>query len=122
MPESLPLSYDRTLGLLREVIEEFGADHVAPRIPDGVVGGSGCQYVYEGKPSCLVGQVLYRAGVSLAELTAVEGSAPQLEEFTRWAGPAARRLLAYAQEEQDAGRAWGVALAHAIELAGDSDG
>jgi hypothetical protein len=48
---------------LDEAVAEFGEDYVYSR------GGSGsCNYVRNGAPSCLVGQVLAKAGVPLERL------------------------------------------------------
>jgi hypothetical protein len=126
MPE-LPLSYDRTIELLREVIAEFGEDHVAPKFPSVAYPDlrecDSCRYVRDGGCSCLVAHVLHRAGVPIAELEAIEGlkadephAAPQLLD---WAAPDALLLLGCVQTEQDSGRPWGVALSNAIELLSD---
>lgn len=121
----LPLSYDRTLALLREVIAEFGEDHIAPWLELAGIEAA-CRYVIDGEPSCIVGQVFYRAGVPIAELEAIEGigaddlaAAPQLRD---WADNRSLLLLGLIQEEQDNGRPWGVALSNALELLEGRDG
>ena len=46
-----------------EILGEFGHDYVYPGSEHG-----DCKYVRDGKPSCLVGHVFFRAGVPLEDL------------------------------------------------------
>lgn len=83
--------------------------------------GDRCVYEYDGKPSCVVGHVLYRAGVTvevLAELDALFYSAlldddpvDMLKEAGLTMTKPARNLLAMMQTRQDHGHSWGSALA-----------
>ena len=123
MPEFI--TYPRALELLQEVIAEFGEDYVYPQFEPEAAGDRGavmeCFYVRDDAPSCIVGHVLYRAGVTLDELRAVEGWTPvdqQAPQFGIWADILACGLLADVQDEQDSGRSWGEALAEAL---GDPD-
>jgi hypothetical protein len=117
------LTFDRALALLREVIAEKGEDYVYPQFEPEAAGDLGavmeCFYVRDDAPSCIVGRVLHRAGVTLDELRAVEGWTPvDLEhapQFTRWADDMALELLHEVQNEQDAGRSWGEALANVLD-------
>lgn len=113
MPEFL--TYTRTLELLREVIAEKGEDFVYEPLVDEN-GLSTCRYLDQGQPSCLVGHVLYRAGISPAELAGVEDITPDSssETWLGWGTPRAIDLLADVQEKQDRHVAWGEALASAI--------
>ena len=120
MPE-LPLSYDDTLGLLREVIAEKGEDYV---YDSPIEPRSRCLYVHDGQPGCIVGHVLHRAGVSVEGLAGVEDWTPLdhevVPQFCGWAAEPALELLAAVQVEQDAGATWGEALRRALET-GDPD-
>lgn len=109
------LTYTRTLQLLREVIAEKGEDFVYEPFVDED-GFSMCRYVVQGQPSCLVGHVLHRAGISLTELAGVEDTTPNSSDgpWEDWGTAAALDLLAEVQEKQDQGVAWGEALALAI--------
>jgi hypothetical protein len=122
------LTYDRALALLREVIAEKGEDYVYPKLEPEAAGDRGavmeCFYVRDDAPSCIVGHVLHRAGVSLDDLRAVEGWTPgdveQAPPFTLWADEMALELLYEVQNEQDAGRSWGEALTNTLD--GEFDG
>lgn len=125
MPEYL--TYDRALELLREVVAEYGEDHIYDPPP----GEDGCFYVHGDGPGCIVAHVLVRAGVPLDELVAVELSTPTADEhapfgtgalWAQWGDWDALRLLGLVQEEQDAGRTWGVALANGLALFGEPPG
>jgi hypothetical protein len=110
------LTYDRALELLREVIFEKGEDFVYEAVgPD-----EECLYVHDGRPACIVGHVLVRAGVSLAELVEVETCTPMDTHrgpaFLTWADEHARRLLTRVQDGQDNGKPWGVALDVALDI------
>jgi len=121
MPEFL--TYDRALELLREVIAEKGEAFVY----ETVEADDFCRYVHGDQPGCIVGHVLVRAGVGLADLRAVENCTPmdtsRCPAFLRWADERARSLLACVQDGQDNCHPWGVALATALEIAapGESD-
>lgn len=112
MPERL--TYEQTLALLREVIAEKGEDFVYEPFVDED-GFSMCRYVDRGQPSCLVGHVLYRAGISLTELVGVEDTTPTSGgPWEEWGTARAIDLLSAVQEKQDGHVAWGEALARAI--------
>lgn len=110
-----PLTVERARELLVAAIEEKGADYV---YPESEKAFNSCMYLtYEGQqptgPSCLVGDVLIRAGVELNAIINVEGKSawnavPLLIPSTDERVVAA---LDAAQYEQDAGGTWGEALA-----------
>ena len=112
----------RTLDLLTEIVTEYGTDHVYQQLPyDDDHGGTYCTYVESGpeglRPSCLVGHFFVRLGVSLDRLNfpAVDTSGKGMPTAERVATDLnvcydAAKLLQAAQEEQDAGKTWGVAL------------
>lgn len=114
------LTYDRAVELAREVVAEFGEDYVYPqdhKVAESPSSVPSCVYVHDGKPSCLVGQILYRHGVDLDDLAT--------QEFTgAWivAGKfAAANLktcyfLDAMQSLQDKGSTWGEALGSSLNL------
>lgn len=99
---------------------------VAAEYPDRVVTSG--RYAVDRKPSCLVGNVLHRAGWSIDDLDAADkedGGDPcavdyLTESLARFAGltPDAARLLHVAQTRQDHGAPWAEAATAA--LAGDA--
>jgi hypothetical protein len=98
-------------------------------------GASSCVYVRDGEPSCLVGQVLARAGVSIEDLAKMDEGTPDsgTEEepvgdgdgesafevlYENGALPPyltvtddAAGILTHVQSRQDQGTPWGQALA-----------
>lgn len=129
MPEfQLPLSYDDTLVLLREVIAEKGEGYIYRRRTEHHVGNGvfvSCFYVEYDQPSCIVGHVLHRAGVPIDDIRRVEGQTPLdvevQDRFDAWADGGARWLLNEVQANQDEQHSWGESLRLALE-AGDRDG
>lgn len=111
--------------------QTFGADEVLAALEKIVRGREGyidprskamglpCKYVLDGVPSCIVGQALFALGVPIKVLQEMDFvSDPMFAEdggrvlsghgYTFTGG--ARDMLVLAQEEQDGGRTWGVAL------------
>lgn len=112
------LTYDRAVELAREVVAEFGEDYVYPenqKRPETDGSLPSCVYVHEGCPSCLVGHILHRHGVSLEDLS-------QNEFRGAWfvsvkcadADEKARTFLDAAQGSQDKGDTWAVAVENGI--------
>jgi hypothetical protein len=119
----IELTLARTKELLAEAVTLKGEDYVYVN-RDGEQAGhdTSCHYVHGDQPGCIVGHVLHRAGVSLADLSNYEGQgaedpASQLTD----AGGEVVRLLAFAQEHQDRGVPWGEAVRQALELVGSQD-
>jgi hypothetical protein len=102
---------------LDEAVAEFGGDYVYSKSDTG-----SCNYVRDGAPSCLVGQVLAKAGVPLDRLVVADqgqygGGVPAddllaelVEEgVLRYDGEAIT-LLSVAQHRQDSGSPWAAAV------------
>jgi hypothetical protein len=108
----------RALELLTDVVDVFGPDTVyekmvAPGAPDN---GLGCRYEWQGSPSCLVGQALFRAGVPTEKLVEFDlRDLPARSISSRGVGvtPEAAQVFQAAQTVQDADGTWGEALAAA---------
>jgi hypothetical protein len=112
MPEFL--TRKRALELLREVVAEFGEDHVYRTTPDKPY----CRYAHGNEPGCGVGHVFSRAGMPVEYLRgadrAVSPAADSVPMFRQWATPEALALLAAFQAHQDQGRPWGECLRRAL--------
>jgi hypothetical protein len=96
-------SFDKVVGLLREIAEE-NPNYVDPN------AGDGCYYYDEG-PSCIVGHVLSRLGYSNEVLMRMDdcfdpffkyNSEAPLDHFDK----DAIRLLSRVQTYQDSGETW----------------
>lgn len=101
------------LALLREVVGER-PDHVYVN----TVGGDedmACRYVHGDEPGCLIGTVLYRHGIPLADLHLHEGSSVHSLPSV-WLDVDANELLQAAQNLQDRGTTWAEALAAAEDV------
>lgn len=114
------LTYDRAVELAREVVAEFGQDYVYPEDHKVKEYGDGdtnaqCVYVREDAPSCIVGQILYRHGVSCAAMALEEfRNARHVARELADADEKTRFFLSMAQDYQDKGKSWGESLAWAI--------
>lgn len=110
------LRYDDIVEELRKAVEVRGADYVYPmkwqidRL---------CQYVYEGQPACIVGQVLHQLGFDLIPLRYFSGDAVEAFGMVAPLGSEmdgdAIQLLQQAQIHQDTSRPWGESVALAIQ-------
>lgn len=99
------------LSLLQEVVAER-PDYVYER---PVADSPQCLYVLDNEPSCLVAQVLHRAGYSVETLSGLDGQGPISDAVREvpaivLTGDAAA-ILEAAQGAQDDGETWGDALA-----------
>jgi hypothetical protein len=97
---------------VHDVVEEAGPD-VVYQPEDGV-----CRYVDGDQPSCLIGQALYRLGISLSQLTEWDGdsvddacAARDIPVFEKNSDVA--HYADVVQNMQDNGNPWGIALAQA---------
>lgn len=108
------LTYDRAVELAREVVAEFGEGYVYPeyqKAAESPGSSPSCVYVYDGKPSCLVGQILHRHGVSLVALSMREFSGAWFVSAELChASEKTRQFLDSAQSSQDKGNTWGEAV------------
>jgi hypothetical protein len=114
-----PLDARETLALLKNVVNEYGPDHIYER---NFTNASGCVYAENGRPSCLVGIVLHRSGrfaldnlIALDEDSYGTGSAACaiVLAFPDRLTNGAAAVLQAAQSEQDEGKPWGEALSAA---------
>lgn len=117
------LTGEGALGVLRLVVFEKGNGYVYPRAEDEV---DTCRNFKDGQPSCIVGHVFARLGVTyeLAVAAAMNGSMGAYSSirnlgsygWTDWTfSPEAQNALTSAQSWQDRGSTWGEALAAAEE-------
>jgi hypothetical protein len=102
------MTAEEAVAALRVAVEEYGAGYV---YPDDL-----CWYVRHGKPACLVGVALHRAGVVTVG-TLTEWDHLMIGELAdvcvEVLDPAAVRVMMVAQSAQDSGFSWGAALARA---------
>lgn len=103
--------------ILDEIVAEFGPDYVYRNPAFGTPGYQGprCAYVHGDQPGCIVGHVLYRFGVPLAQLANHEGDSA-LDVVAAVQGASKGRagwLLDWVQTNQDGGLPWGDAVARA---------
>lgn len=119
----------RALELLEQVVEEFGPETTYEDIVPGWKGYEDCQYVgNDGKPKCLVGQALAKAGFEFPLDPHYPGDGSPYKYvndsayfyLTEYADESvtdlAKTVFDVAQRAQDAGATWGQALAKAREL------
>lgn len=107
-----PLDAVTALRLLREVVAER-PDHVYQN-PEGE--GAGCVYTHQGKPDCLVGHVLARAGFDIELIARLDGHGLIDDAVAETGLPVsgdAVTILDAAQDVQDTRRPWRDALAAA---------
>jgi hypothetical protein len=115
---SIELSAERAIELLREVVAEYGEDHVYTTQEGQRANEGPCLYVHGDQPGCIAGHVYHRAGLTLDQLRAQEGSTARGLGFIDLGVSAdVADLLSRAQDRQDKGYTWGEALAAAIEAA-----
>lgn len=108
------LTLARAKEIAAEVVAEFGEDYIYPESHKVLFPNqeqATCVYVHDGKPSCLVGQILHRHGVSLEELALREniGGFSVTEATTDTEGHVSS-FLSNMQWRQDEGWTWGAAL------------
>lgn len=116
----LDLDFDRAVQLAREVIADYGEQHIYVHVADAE-GDATCVYVDEGSCSCLVGHILHRAGVPLAALESHNNLGVGDDLFLTDVGVTAddrtADFLSHLQDSQDSGKPWGSALAWALHEA-----
>lgn len=107
-----PLNRTTALRLLEQVVAEYGADYRYGGNDEHPI----CTYTRNGQPSCLIGHVLHRHGISIADLIGLDETfiVPDIDRVWRdnpdWMSAAAAAVLDVAQAAQDSGHPWGVAL------------
>lgn len=112
----IKLGYDEAIELLDRAVKEKGADYIYEHRADEA-SEDACLYFYDGKPSCIVGHVLAYKGLTgeQAELLDFEGTGIFYLQGNGYLDVDERTLktLARAQQDQDHGNSWGVAVQHA---------
>ena len=108
--------------VLPEIVAEHGRDYIY------YAGPSGCVYVHNGEPSCLIGHFLHRLGVSLERLKAADESTDggtsasdllrqlQDEGVVDVESHRVIHALSVIQSEQDSEVCWGQASGLGIRL------
>lgn len=120
------LTYDRTLGLLQEVVAENGADYVYTTDPKTEekriaeeASDRACFYGnVDGTPGCIVGHLIHKLKPDF-DLSRLGGSGAisALEVAGYSAGSMFSKvsnLVLVVQRQQDGGRTWGEALTTAV--------
>ena len=120
MNSPIELSAERALQIMREVVAEYGEDHVYTT-PDGTPadGMSSCFYVHDDQPGCIAGHVFHRAGISLQTLRDAESSGANGVAHKLGIPAETGATLYQAQLTQDDGGTWGEALAEAERYAAE---
>jgi len=110
---------------LKALVDANGEDFIYQKALVGSVGIKRCVYVYEGKPSCIVGQFLFALGVPLERLEEADwrtfgGGTPAdeligelVEEGRIQVESGVAVALTEAQNTQDWGLKWGIVLRRA---------
>lgn len=121
MSDRRNLSGQEAVLLLRKVVFEKGPEYVYP--PDIMERFGSCQNFLDEQPSCVVGHVLHALGLDLETATglnisggiAAEAVTRDLNEhpFGWHFSREATNVLTSAQNLQDMGAPWGVALEYA---------
>jgi hypothetical protein len=124
----IEIDREKALALLAAEVRTEGPQFVYKRDErvdeNGDMQGINCRYVEDGNPSCLVGRVLFRAGVPIE---AIHNLDTQWNGMSESIGDAkfpddvnltldAREVLQAAQTSQDAGQTWGEALRSALSV------
>ena len=120
------LSLDEAKSILSDVVAEFGEDHVNQSI-DGA-----CRYFHPetGEPSCGVGQVFARKGLTASDIDSFENHTAvralildRKNEGTSFVEMDGRTVdfLQVFQYAQDESRTWGESLAHALKIDAEWD-
>jgi hypothetical protein len=106
--ERIHLTEELALKCMREAVDEYGSDYVY-QSPD-----MACMYVYNGEASCLIGQVLVRAGVPVTAFGGGTINTCTIDRIVAYLPVTLSehlvRALRDAQGAQDGGACWGEAL------------
>lgn len=125
----IELNANNVTEALKAAVALNGEDYVYP-----AESGGRCDYVRDGKPSCIVGHVLVGAGVEMWRLEAADNNfggagtpandlLRQLEdEEVLTYNAEALALLTKAQREQDLERPWGESLNRALKALAELNG
>lgn len=139
---TIEINADRALGLLKEAVNERGADyrydHEAAKVRRSTgewprYGGPSCFYWHGESVGCIAGLALSKAGVPDETLDGMdhavlnnEAGGTSIASLRNWLDKrgviltdAAVSIIRVAQESQDNNSTWGVALAEADSLRDD---
>lgn len=113
------LTLPEAIRIAKEVVAEKGSDYVY-MTPDGVqagVNGPGCvNWNHKtNAPSCLIGHILHRHGIS--GMTLLDKNKAAVRSFGQYLENDAAEFLNILQERQDNGGTWGDALDDGIVYA-----
>ena len=121
------LTAKKALSLMAQIVLEHGVGHVYQHVD--TLQGNGCAYVQAGEdgkdcPSCLIGHVFHRFGVPLEFLKywnfcgaeTMSSKIRNSDSLGIGVTEAAVDVMLTAQESQDNGESWGVALARAVQV------
>lgn len=124
-PAIAPIDAQTAYDLLAAAVAERGANYLYTS-PGEQVGNLGCKYIYNGKPSCIIGAALAAHGVPLDVMRPWDaGNGYTISSAARlfradFITPGARAVFASAQAVQDRAAlrgdrsaTWGAALARA---------
>ena len=120
---SIDLTPEVALDLLAKAVAKRGEDYVYEKLD--YASGLECRYAHRGAPSCLVGEVLFEAGITLAALVRFDrdeiGNPSALVDTDSLDIPFATAFaLDRAQQAQDTGKTWGAALQAARDYVADN--
>lgn len=117
--KSIEITRDEARALLAEVVAEKGGDYVYPRANMSDSDGNSALCVYfepDGSPSCIVGHLLARKGITLSTLgddSNQVGVSSLVDDGILACDKITADALYEAQASQDGGDTWGEALADA---------
>jgi hypothetical protein len=118
-------TYDETVAMLEEIVDSVGSNYVYKQDQRGENQDLGvdCNYYENGYPSCGVGHVFHRVGLTEDRVAVLEGrTAYQAIRYLQEMGTVAfdgksTDLLYRFQQCQDEGMPWGESLSHAKQYA-----
>lgn len=117
----IDLTPEVAISLMEKAVEKRGANYVYQQVKKKDAYGwenEACVYEHKGAPSCLVGEVLHEAGVTLSALkrfdkTDTGGITSLVDDGVLSIPKVTAQVLGVAQEAQDGGETWGGALRRA---------
>ena len=103
----MTFTQEQTTTAIRAAVAKRGRNFVNDKEIDGI---GTCQYVWDGRPSCIVGNVMAYLGMDLDTLSNNEGDSAHAA-FSQYFDYDTLWALNLAQEVQDKREPWGAALA-----------
>jgi hypothetical protein len=118
------LTLEQVVADLRQIAHDQ-PDHVCPYLGSETDRTMTCAYFAEGQPSCIVGHILARHGITQDDLGPLNHGADvsdlvmnEIIDIDLWT----EDLLLVAQQEQDAGSPWGRAVQEALNRLDEEHG